>query len=77
MLSRLQLYGLLALGFMLGLIGIYSAGVMRGQDKVKRKLDQKRIDNLTTQKEIEDELDALSDTSLSDRATEWVRKDNE
>ncbi|MAS98952.1 MAG: hypothetical protein CMF29_08560 [Kiritimatiellaceae bacterium] len=77
MLSRLQLYGLLALGFMLGLIGIYSAGVMRGQDKVKRKLDQKRIDNLTTQKEIENELDALSDTSLSDRATEWVRKDNE
>ena len=77
MFSRLQLYGLLALGFMLGLIGIYSAGVMRGQDKVKRKLDQKRIDNLTTQKEIENELDALSDTSLSDRATEWVRKDNE
>tara|TARA_B100000287_G_scaffold148677_2_gene140410 strand:+ start:17122 stop:17355 length:234 start_codon:yes stop_codon:yes gene_type:complete len=76
MFSRLQLYGLLALGFMLGLIGIYSAGVMRGQDKVKRKLDQKRIDNLTTQKEIENELDALSDTSLSDRATEWVRKDN-
>lgn len=76
MLSRLQLYGLLALGFMLGLIGIYSAGVMRGQDKVKRKLDQKRIDNLTTQKEIEDELDALDDTSLSDRATEWVRKDH-
>ena len=77
MLSRLQLYGVLALGFMLGLIGIYRAGVMRGQDKVKRKLDQKRIDNLTTQKEIENELDALSDTSLSDRATEWVRKDNE
>ena len=77
MLSRLQLYGLLALGFMIGLIGIYSAGVMRGQDKVKRKLAQTRIDHLTTQKEIENELDALSDTSLSDRATEWVRKDNE
>lgn len=77
MLSRLQYIVLLALGFMLGLIGIYSAGVMRGQDKVKRKLDQKRIDNFKTQKEIEDELDAISDTSLSDRATEWVRKDNE
>ena len=77
MLSRLQYIVLLALGFILGLIGIYSAGVMRGQDKVKRKLDQKRIDNFKTQKEIEDELDAISDTSLSDRATEWVRKDNE
>jgi len=76
MLSRLQYIVLLALGFILGLIGIYSAGVMRGQDKVKRKLDQKRIDNFKTQKEIEDELDAISDTSLSDRATEWVRKDN-
>ena len=76
MLSRLQYIVLLALGFILGLIGIYSAGVMRGQDKVKRKLDQKRINNFKTQKEIEDELDAISDTSLSDRATEWVRKDN-
>jgi hypothetical protein len=58
------------------LLGIYSAGVSRGQDKIKRKLDQKLIDSMRTAKDIDDEIDTLTDTSLADRANEWVRKDN-
>lgn len=74
--NKLQLYGLIAVTFVLGLLGIYSAGVSRGQDKIKRKLDQKLIDNMRTAKDIDDEIDTLNDTSLADRASEWVRKDN-
>ena len=74
--NKLQLYGLIAVTFVLGLLGIYSAGVNRGQDKIKRKLDQKLIDSLRTAKDIDDEIDTLTDTSLADRANEWVRKDN-
>ena len=70
------MYGLIAVTFVLGLLGIYSAGVSRGQDKIKRKLDQKLIDNMRTAKDIDDEIDTLTDTSLADRANEWVRKDN-
>jgi hypothetical protein len=73
--ARLQLYALIAAGFVLGLLGIYSAGIMRGQDKVKRKLDEDRLNNLKTHKEITDEINQLDDPYLVDRATRWVRKD--
>lgn len=73
--ARLQLYALIASGFVLGLLGIYSAGIMRGQDKVKRKLDEDRLNNLKTHKEITDEINQLDDPYLVDRASKWVRKD--
>lgn len=75
--SKLQLYGLIAVSFTLGLLGIYSAGVARGQDKIKRKLDQKLIKDMRTSKEIDDEINQLDDPYLVDRARQWVRKDNE
>lgn len=75
--TRLQLYGLIAVSFVLGLLGIYSAGVVRGQDKIKRKLDQKLIKDMRTSKEIDDEINQLDDPYLVDRARQWVRKDNE
>lgn len=75
--SKLQLYGLIAVSFILGLLGIYSAGVVRGQDKIKRKLDQKLIKDMRTSKEIDDEINQLDDPYLVDRASKWVRKDNE
>ena len=74
--GRLQMYGLMAAAFMLGLMGIYSAGVARGQDKIKRKLDARRISVMKSNKEITDEVNALDDTSLADRANEWLRRDN-
>ena len=73
--ARLQLYALIAAGFALGLLGIYSAGIMRGQDKVKRKLDEDRLNNLKTHKEVTDEINSLDDRYLVERATQWVRKD--
>jgi hypothetical protein len=59
------------------LLGIYSAGIARGKDKIKRKLDEKLIDNMKTAKEVEDEIESLGDNALLGRADKWVRKDNE
>ena len=73
--ARLQLYGLIAIGFVFGLAGIYFAGISKGQDKIKRKIDEKRLDNFRIQKDVDDEIDTLNDTSLAARANEWVRKD--
>jgi len=75
--NKLQIYGLIAVSFVLGLLGIYSAGIARGKDKIKRKLDEKLIDNMKTAKEVEDEIESLGDNALLDRADKWVRKDNE
>ena len=75
MLPRLQLYALIGGAFILGLLGIYSAGIARGQDKIKRKIDEKRLSNFKTAKEVQDEVSELDDTSLADRANKWMRKD--
>jgi len=75
MLPRLQLYALIGGAFVLGLLGIYSAGIARGQDKIKRKIDEKRLSNFKTAKEVQDEVSQMDDTSLSDRANKWLRKD--
>ena len=74
--ARIQLYALICAAFVLGIIGVYSSGIARGQDKIKRKLDKKLIENMRTAKEVDDEISELNDTSLSDRANRWVRKDN-
>ena len=73
--QKLQLYALVGAAFVLGLIGIYSTGVARGQDKIKRKIDEKRLSNMKIQKVIDDEIKAMDDTELSERANTWVRKD--
>jgi hypothetical protein len=75
--NKIQIYGLIVVSFVLGLLGIYSAGVARGKDKIKRKLDEKLIDNMKTAKEVEDEIESLGDNALLGRADKWVRKDNE
>ena len=75
--NKLQIYGLIVASFVLGLLGIYSAGIARGKDKIKRKLDEKLIDNMKTAKEVEDEIESLGDNALLGRANKWVRKDNE
>ena len=72
--AKLQLYALIASGFVLGLLGIYSAGMARGSDKIKRKIDEKRLDNINIKNEVEDELHASDDTYLAHRASKWMRR---
>jgi hypothetical protein len=73
--AKLKIYLMLSTAFVLGLIGIYSAGIARGQDKIQRKLDENLIDALRTRQDVTDEINQMDDTSLADRANEWVRDD--
>lgn len=73
MFGRIQLYALLAFAFVAGMLGIYVSGVQRGIDRTKRKIDEKRLSNMKTAKEVEDEVEVMDDTHLADRANEWVR----
>lgn len=72
--TRIKLYLLVAFAFAAGVVGIYFSGVQRGIDKQKSKIDNKRLDNISTAKKIEDEVD--SDPYLVDRANQWVRHKN-
>jgi hypothetical protein len=73
--QKLQLYALVGAAFVLGLLGIYSAGVARGQDKIKRKIDEKRLANVRSQRKITNEIDDLDQDELFHRGTKWMRDD--
>ena len=62
--ARLQLYALVALAFVAGLLGIYMAGVQRGIDRQRTKIDRARLDKIGQAKEIEDEINADPDICL-------------
>ena len=72
--TRLQLYLLIGAAFVLGAVGIYASGVHRGVDRTKRRIDERRLENMRTAKEVEDEIETLDDVDLVRRASEWVRK---
>ena len=71
--ARLQLHALLALAFVAGIAGIYMAGVQRGIDRQRTKIDRARLDKVGQAKEIEDAVNA--DPHLVDRARQWVREE--
>ena len=50
-------------------------GIARGNSKLKEKIAAKREQDFRKSVEIEREISDLNDTSLADRATEWVRDD--
>jgi hypothetical protein len=72
--SRVQYYLILAGVLIASIFGIYWAG---GQDKkreIEAKQDKKRIKNMKVAKEIQDEVKALDDGELRNRASKWVRR---
>jgi len=75
--SRIQLYLLIGAAFLLGAVGIYVSGVQRGIDRTKRKIDARRLDNMHTAKEVQNEVEILDDVDLVRRASEWVRKSDD
>ena len=77
MLGRLQLYTIAAISFALALLGIYWTGKRDGAAAVKADHMANRLDDIKRAKEIDDELDSLSDPYLVDRASQWVRKDEQ
>lgn len=69
--TKIKLCLLVVFAFAAGVLGIYFAGVQRGIDNNRSKLDKKRLDKISTAKKIEDEVDA--DPYLVDRANQWLR----
>lgn len=73
--SKLQVYAVAAVTFLISVFSIYMMGIARGNSKLKEKIAAKRQQDFRKSVEIEREISDLNDTSLADRATEWVRDD--
>ena len=75
MLTKLQLYIAAGAAFMLGLVGIYWRGRSAGVEAERDRHVRRRIDAMTTAKDVRDEVE--SDPDLAYRAQRWVRSDDD
>jgi hypothetical protein len=74
MMSRWQLYGVLAVTFVLGVLGIRARLLAEGEARLRSKIATKRMEAIKKAQGVENEIDALDRDTLKRRATVWVRK---
>jgi hypothetical protein len=74
MFIRLKLYAIGVASGLLALLAIYWSGRRAGVAAVRAAANEARLDNLVGAKKIEEEIDALDDSSVRSRASKWVRK---
>lgn len=68
-----QLYGVLAVAFVLGVLGIRAKLLADGEARLRAKIDAKRVEAMHEAQEVRNEVEALDRDSLKSRARQWVR----
>lgn len=71
--SRWQLWGVVALAFILGILGVRAKWVSDGEAKLRAKMEAQRLKSLERARDIENEVEALDRDTLRNRARQWVR----
>lgn len=74
LLARLKLYLWIIGAALVAVVTVYFRGKADGRHDLEGEIKDKRIDDMLTAKEVEDEVEALDDDMLLDRANKWVRK---
>lgn len=72
-LTKWKLYGVLAVAFVLGCLGIRSALLHRGEQRLRDRIAQRTLERVQEAKEVRNEVEALDRDTLKRRATKWVR----
>ena len=76
LLGKLKLYAALLGAAALAVITVYHRGKADGRDDLEYEIKDDRLDKLLTAKEVQDELQNVSDDSIAARAARWVRDNN-
>ena len=76
LLARFKMYLWLIGAALVAAVTVYFRGKADGRHDLEYEIKDKRLDNLMKAKEIEDEVEALDDIGLAERASKWVREDN-
>jgi len=74
LLARLKMYMWIIGAALVAVVTVYFRGKADGRHDLEGEIKDKRIDDMLTAKEVEDEVEALDDDMLLDRANKWVRK---
>jgi len=75
-LARLKMYLWIVGAALVAVVTIYFRGKADGRHDLEYEIKDKRLEDIIKAKEIEDEVEALDDTGLAERASKWVRNDN-
>ena len=74
LLARLKMYLWIIGAALVAVVTVYFRGKADGRHDLEGEIKDKRIDDMLTAKEVEDEVEALDDDMLLDRANKWVRQ---
>ena len=73
LLGKLKLYAALLGAAALAVITVYYRGRADGRDDLEYEIKDDRLDKLLKAKEVQDELQTISDDDIAARASRWVR----
>ncbi len=73
LLARIKMYLWLAGAALVAVVTVYFRGKADGRNDLEYEIKDKRIDDLLTAKEVENEIEILDDEELATRASRWVR----
>ena len=72
-LTRWQLYLVVAAAFVLGVLGIRAKLLSEGEERLRGKLAEKKMQAVREAQEVRNEVEAFDRDTLRGRATIWVR----
>jgi hypothetical protein len=73
LLARLKMYLWFIGAALLAVVTVYFRGKAAGRDELEYEIKDKRLEDLKTAKEVEDEIEIMDDVELATRASRWVR----
>ena len=76
LLGKLKMYAALFGAAMLAIATVYFRGRADGRDELEYEIKDDRINKLLSAKEVEDEIQSISDDDIAARASRWVRDNN-
>ena len=76
LMGKLKMYAALIGAALVAVVTVYYRGRADGRDELEYEIQDDRLDKILKAKDVQDDVQALDDDGLADRASRWVRKDN-
>ena len=75
--AKLKMYAAIIGAALLAVVTIYFRGRADGKQELEYEIKDDRLDKLMTAKDVQDDVQQLSDDAIAHRAREWVRNDDQ
>ena len=76
-LSKIKTYAAIAGAFIIALAYAFFRGRASGVDSAEQRSKDAILDDVKTAKEVKDEVEIMDDVGLANRASKWLRNNDE